>query len=95
MSKHVERVEERLGYPHVCEVGCSEAHAQTTVDAEIVDTRYAPDERGREHVHTMTDRELLEEMVTSQRQLSDLVANFMGSMDKNPMMRMFAGKMGM
>ena len=91
--KHVERVEERLGYPHVCEVGCGEE--LTTVDAEIVEEHPTQDSKGRPALMYMTDRALLEEMVLSQRQLSDLVANFMGSMDKNPMMRMFAGKMGM
>jgi hypothetical protein len=67
----------------------------TTVDAVIVEEGPMSDDKGRPTVMYMTDRELLEEMVISQRQLSDLVANFMGSMDRNPMMRMFAGKMGM
>jgi hypothetical protein len=83
---HVERVEERFGYPHVCELECSEEHP--TVDAELVDSK------GRQDASSMTDRALLIEMVRSQRQLSDLVENFMSSMDKNPMMKMFAGKMG-
>jgi hypothetical protein len=52
------------------------------------------DDKGRPALMYMTDRELFEEIVTSQRQLSDLVEGFMSSMDKNPMMKMFAGKMG-
>jgi hypothetical protein len=66
----------------------------TTVDAEIVEDLPMVDDKGRPLVMRMTDRELWEEMVISQRQLSDLVENFMGSMDKNPMMKMFAGRMG-
>lgn len=46
-------------------------------------------------VHNMTDRELLEDMVLSQRRTEALVAQFIQSLSTNPMFKMMAGKMGM
>lgn len=53
------------------------------------------DAKGRMDPRDMTDRALLEEIVTSQRETQDLVVAFIENMKTNPMMRMFAGKMGM
>jgi hypothetical protein len=61
------------------------------------DETYAPDDKGREHPHTMTDRELLEEMVVSQRKLADLVNGFFDDFKNgriNPMKMMMGGVMG-
>lgn len=55
---------------------------------------YMPDAKGREHVHTMTDRELLEECVTTQRQMIDLAEYVSEALQKNPMMKMMLGKAG-
>lgn len=46
-------------------------------------------------VKNMTDRELLEDMVLSQRRTEALVIAFIEGMKSNPMMKMFAGKFGM
>lgn len=53
------------------------------------------DNKGRMPVKGMADRELLEEIVTSQRELADLVEKFVESIGKNPMLKMMAGKLGM
>ena len=37
---------------------------------------YTPDDQGREHPHTMSDREILEELLMSQRKVADLVNGF-------------------
>lgn len=52
-----------------------------------------PDEKGRPDVKDMDDRELLEEIVLSQRATRDLVEGFIASMSKNPMLKMMAGKL--
>jgi hypothetical protein len=62
---------------------------------EAPERKYSPDEKGRPGVGAMSDRQLLEEVVTTQRSLADLVEGFMSSMDSNPMMRMMAKGMGM
>lgn len=49
---------------------------------------------GRQTVNSLTDRELLEEIATSQRQTQALVEAFVESMQNNPMLRMMAGKLG-
>jgi hypothetical protein len=64
------------------------------MEPNTTDERYMPDAKGRDHVHVMTDRELAEETVTSLRKTQDLVEAFIASMEKNPMMKMFAGKLG-
>jgi len=46
-------------------------------------------------VKNMTDRELLEDMVLSQRRTEALVAQFIQSLHSNPMFKMMAGKLGM
>lgn len=61
---------------------------------EAPESKYATDHKGRTGVGAMSDRQLLEEIVTTQRALSDLVEGFMSSMDSNPMMRMMAKGMG-
>lgn len=106
MSKEAPYGYDTNGAVHTAETARMQAESYgrmpTTVDAEIVDENslttvdgyHVVDGKGRTPVSVMTERDLLEEMVTSQRQLSDLVENFMGSMDKNPMMKMFAGRMG-
>lgn len=38
--------------------------------------KYAPDEKGREHPHTMSDREILEELLLGHRKVVDLVNGF-------------------
>lgn len=53
------------------------------------------DAKGRMDPRDMTDRSLLEEIVTSQRETQDLVVQFIEGMKANPMMRMMAGKFGM
>lgn len=44
-------------------------------------------------VTMMTDRELLEEIVRSQRMTQQMVESFISAMEKNPMMKMM-GKIG-
>lgn len=69
----------------------------TAPNGSLNDNTYAPDEQGREHVHVMTDRELLEEMVISQRKMADLVNNFFDDFKSgriNPMKMMMQGMMG-
>jgi hypothetical protein len=51
------------------------------------------DEKGRIKPNQLTDRELLIEVVTSQRATQDLVESFIASMSKNPMLKMMAGKL--
>lgn len=48
----------------------------------------------RAPVESLTDRELLEEIATSQRETQALVTAFVEQMQNNPMLRMMAGKMG-
>jgi len=57
------------------------------------DDAYAPDDKGREHVHVMMDRELLEELVTTVRRVEDTVMSFLGSMQQHPMMKMMGTKL--
>ena len=52
---------------------------------------YPLDAQGRRHVATMTDRELLEELVTNSRSVADLVNGFFGDLKSgkiNPMQMM-------
>jgi hypothetical protein len=53
------------------------------------------DDKGRIRPDQMLDREMMIEIVTSQRATQDLVESFIASMSKNPMMKMMAGKFGM
>lgn len=53
------------------------------------------DDKGRPFPRDMTDRQLMEEIVTSQRETQDLVVKFIEGIGKNPMLKMMAGKMGM
>lgn len=52
------------------------------------------DDKGRPEVIYMTNRDLLEEAVRSQRAVADMVEKFIASMEKNPMMKMMAGRFG-
>jgi len=52
------------------------------------------DSKGRMDPRDMTDRGLLEEIVTSQRATQDLVTQFIEGMKTNPMFKMMAGKFG-
>jgi len=65
-----------------------------TNEAVLSDSTYAPDEKGREHVHIMTDRELLEEQVTTLRRIDDTVSSFVKSLETNPMFNMMAKRFG-
>jgi hypothetical protein len=56
---------------------------------EYADQTIPLDEKGRKPVIVLTDRELLEEIVESQRATTDLVEKFIGDISKNPMMKMF------
>lgn len=49
---------------------------------------------GLRAVEDMTDRELLEEIATSQRLMLQTVQSFVDTMKTNPMLRMMAGKFG-
>ena len=51
-------------------------------------------DKGRVDPEEMTDRELLIECVRNQRQMLDTVQSFVDSMQKNPMLKMMAGKFG-
>lgn len=53
------------------------------------------DSKGRMDPRDMSDRSLMEEIVTSQRETQDLVVQFVEGLKSNPMLRMMAGKMGM
>lgn len=63
-----------------------------TTDAPV----YAPDDKGRPHVKSMTDRELLEENTVILRATQDLVEKFISDFAKNPALgmlgKMFGGK---
>lgn len=48
----------------------------------------------RPSIKDMTDRELLEEIATNQRDTADLVAQFISDMAQNPMLKMFVSKFG-
>lgn len=65
------------------------------VNGALMAPEHAKDAKGRTDPRDMSDRELLEEIVASQRETQDLVVAFIEGMKTNPMMRMFAGKMGM
>lgn len=43
----------------------------------------------------MSDRELLIECVARMRKTDEMVTSFIAAMEKNPMLRMMAGKVGM
>lgn len=49
-------------------------------------TQPITDHKGREVVSTMTERQLLEEMVSTIRRVEDTVVSFVDSMSNNPMM---------
>lgn len=51
-------------------------------------------DNGRVDPETMTDRELLLECVRNQREMLDTVRSFVESMQRNPMLKMMAGKFG-
>lgn len=58
---------------------------------------YLPDEKGREHPHTMSERELLEELVITQRKVDDLVNSFFSDLKSgkiNPMSLLTGGMFG-
>lgn len=69
--------------------------AKRDVNGALMAPEHDKDTRGRTDPRDMSDRELLQEIVTSQRETQDLVVAFIEGMKTNPMMRMFAGKMGM
>jgi len=52
------------------------------------------DAKGRMTPGTMSDRELMEEILANQRATQDLVLSFIEGMKNNPMMKMMAGKFG-
>lgn len=63
----------------------------------VGDKRYESgtvDDKGRPFVELMSDRQLLEEMVTTTRVTRDLVDAFIKDMAKNPMLGMLGGMMG-
>lgn len=64
------------------------------VNAQCRDHFPNVDAKGRMNPGDMTDRELLEEIVTSQRATQDLVIQFIEGMKTNPMFKMMAGKFG-
>lgn len=66
------------------------------MEPNAVSDKYAVDEQGREHPHTMSDREILEEILVSQRKVADLVNGFMGDLrtGKISPLKMMGGMFG-
>jgi hypothetical protein len=52
------------------------------------------DEKGRQNVESMTDRQLLEETVRWQRVTGDSIEAFIERIGSNPMFRSLAGRFG-
>lgn len=60
----------------------------------LVDEVIPTDDKGRYLAETLTDRGLMEEILVNQRAMMDLVRDFMGSMESNPMMKTLGRMMG-
>jgi hypothetical protein len=52
------------------------------------------DEFGRDIPEYMSNRELLEEMVTTMRRAERNIAQFIEAMNNNPMLKMMSGRLG-
>lgn len=63
--------------------------------ARMTHTEVNSDDKGRWNVDMILDRELLEECVLRQREVSDMVTGFIAAMEKNPMLKMMGSKFGM
>lgn len=61
---------------------------------ETADIKPIFDDKGRKSIPLMSDREIIEEMLTQQRATRDLVETFILEMNKNPLMSMMATRFG-